>query len=76
MQNLFSGTDCPSRKMGTFCHNLVRDVVSQDRSVPRTVLTKECSVTKFLGRKILRTFRSGTFRQGTGREHAWACSGS
>jgi hypothetical protein len=40
--------------MGTFCHNFAEDVLSQGRFI-----------TKFLGRKIHRTFRPGTFRQGT-----------
>jgi hypothetical protein len=73
-----SGTFCPkivpsfifrdgqsSLKMGTFCRKFAEDVLSKDCFVPRTVLSQECLITKFLGRKIHRTFRSGTFRQGT-----------
>jgi hypothetical protein len=64
-QVLFSGTDSPSLKMGMFCRKFVEDVLSKDCFVPRTVLSKGRFITKFLGWKFYRTFRSGTFRQGT-----------
>jgi hypothetical protein len=66
------GTFCPFwqntvhfLKMGTFGRKFAEDVLSKDCFVPRTVLSQGRFITKFLGRKIHRTFRSGTFRQGT-----------
>jgi hypothetical protein len=64
-QVLFSGTDSPSLKMGTFYHKFAEDVLSKDCFVPRTGLSQGRFITKFLGQKIHRTFRSGTFYQGT-----------
>jgi hypothetical protein len=59
-QVLFSGTDRPSLKMGMFCRKFAEDVLSKDFFVPRTVLSQGRFITKFLGRKIHRTFRQGT----------------
>jgi hypothetical protein len=46
--------------MGTFFRKFAEDVLSKDCFVPRTVLSQGRFITKFLGRKIHRTFRQGT----------------
>jgi hypothetical protein len=43
---LFSGTDSPSLKM---FRKFATDGVSKDRFVPRTILSQELFITKFLG---------------------------
>jgi hypothetical protein len=61
-QVLFSGTDSPSLKM--FFRKFAEDVLSKDCFVPMAVLSQRCLITKFLERKIHRTFPFGDVSSG------------